>query len=431
MSGSRRVTEPARARREKASSRTSLRGGSILSAQERANLEAESSIRPGASAGGRPRICHVCAGHSADDGRVFHRACAALAAAGYEVHLLARADGDSPYVRQGVTIHPLPRWRSRADRLRNRWRIARQAADLDPDLFHVHEPELLGPVLARAGSRPVIWDAHESYLDILLDRAWIPRWTRPAARLAWDIRERSLVRRCAAVIAATDRVACRYRPLHERVVTVANYPDLRDLEDLPAAPRDAATCVYAGTIVPNRGLPQVFAALALLRQRGLDVRLSLAGSGEAQYLRELLAQLESSGIGDLVSYHGVLPRREALALQGRSGVGLIPGLPVGNNLAAVPVKMVECMALGLPVVFSDFPSHREVAGEHSAGIPVDPTSAQQIADAIERLVRNPGLARRMGENGRRAVREHFHWGLEREKLLGLYRTVLAAPPPPG
>ena len=141
------------------------------------------------------RVCHVCSGHTADDSRVFHRECVALAEAGYDVHLIATASRDRTCCDRGVTIHPLAEPSSRRQRLARRTRVARIAAHLDPDLFHVHEPELLGPVIARAGKRTVIWDVHEFYLDILMDRHWIPRWLRPVARIAWDVRERQLVQR--------------------------------------------------------------------------------------------------------------------------------------------------------------------------------------------------------------------------------------------
>jgi glycosyltransferase involved in cell wall biosynthesis len=258
-----------------------------------------------------------------------------------------------------------------------------------------------------------------------MDRRWIPRGLRLLARLAWDLRERTLLRRCAAVVAATDRVADRYRPLHRNVVTVANYPDLSDLEAVPANVRDETTCVYAGTILPNRGLMEVMEALAILQKKGLDVKLSLAGNGSKDYLRVLFDRAEQLGVSSRVSYAGVLSRQDALLLQSRAGIGLVPGLPVGNNLAAVPVKMVECMALGLPVVFSDFPSHQEVAGEYQAGTAVNPTSPAAIAGAIENLVSHPALAREMGERGRRAVHERFNWSSERAKLLGLYEKILS------
>ncbi len=114
------------------------------------------------------KICHVCNGHTVDDGRVFHRACCALAKAGYEVHLLAQGSGTKTYEEKGVIIHPLPECGSKNGSGTARASLVAQlAADLKPDLFHVHEPDLLGPVIARAGSRPVIYDVHESYLDML------------------------------------------------------------------------------------------------------------------------------------------------------------------------------------------------------------------------------------------------------------------------
>ncbi len=138
------------------------------------------------------RICHVCIGHSADDGRVFHRACCELAKAGYEVHLLAQGKGTQPYKEKGVIIHPLPKSETRLQRYRSSSRVAQLAADIKPDLYHVHEPALLGPVIARAGSRPVIYDVHESFLDMLTENAWLPFWAKPVARMVWDHWERRL-----------------------------------------------------------------------------------------------------------------------------------------------------------------------------------------------------------------------------------------------
>src|SRR5215510_7527360 len=115
------------------------------------------------------RVCHVCSAHSVDDVRVFHRECVTLAEARYDVHLVATGKTANAYSSQGVTIHPLVEAQSRRERLARRVFVAEKAASLKPDLFHVHEPELLGPVIARAGARPVIWDVHESYLDVLVD----------------------------------------------------------------------------------------------------------------------------------------------------------------------------------------------------------------------------------------------------------------------
>jgi glycosyltransferase involved in cell wall biosynthesis len=370
------------------------------------------------------RVCQVCSAHDEDDGRIFHHTCTSLAGAGYEVHLIAAGKEEAVYYKQGVTIHPLPACPSRRARFARRSEVAKMAADLEPDLFHVHEPELLGAVIAHARRRPVIYDVHESYRDVLMQREWIPRWARPLAAFAWDQRERQLVRHCAAVVAATERVAHRYRTLHPTVQVIANYPDLVEIQDLPARRRNPATCVFTGNLCDNRGLTQVIEALAILRERGLAVPLELAGTARPEsYLERLLKEADRWGVRQQVSYHGAVSRAGALAIQSAASIALVPHLPVGNNLLAVPVKMVEGMALGLPLVYSNLASHLEFIGSSGAGLAVDPTQPGEIADAIQRLLDDPDLARRMGEAGRRAVWERYNWSAERVKLLDLYHAI--------
>lgn len=374
------------------------------------------------------RVCHVCSAHPADDGRVFHRACVSLAEAGYEVHLIAQGPGAEEYKEQGVVIHPLQEWQGRMSRLAQRSRVADRAAALKPDLFHVHEPELLGPVLARAGSRPVIWDVHESYLDVLVERQWIPSAAKLVVRSAWDWRESRLVARCAGVVVVTERIAGRYRRLHKRVSIVANYPDFAKFTGLPTVARDGKTCAFVGGIDPDFGLGETIAALGLLKQRGLAIPLVLAGiPASSNYIAQLKAEANRLGVKGLVSYKGVLPKPDALLLQNACSIGLVPYLPLRNSMVGLPNKLLESMAVGVPVVYSNFPSYQEVAGTYRAGVAVDPTRPEEIANAIEYLVKNPEAAREMGQNGRRAIRERFNWGIERVKLLDLYNAILGGP----
>jgi glycosyltransferase involved in cell wall biosynthesis len=366
----------------------------------------------------------VCSAHDDDDSRVFHRACVSLAAAGYEVHLIATSKAAVPYLRSGVHVHPLPMV-GRRERLLRRSRVASLAAGLKPDLFHVHEPELLGPTLRRAEGRPVLWDVHESYMDVLMQRDWIPRWLRPTVRRTWDRRERSMLLGCAGVVAATEPIAGRYRELHSRVCVVANYPRRPTDANPSRVPGDGPTCAFAGSLSPDRGLFEVIEALGILRSRGTLVRLALAGRPVADgFLRSLFDRARDRGVEGLVSYHGVLPKEEVARFHGAATLGVVTYLPTGNSIAGLPTKLLECMSLGLPVVFSDFPVYREVAGVTGAGIPVDPKDCVQIADAIEALVKNPGAAKAMGDRGSRAVRERFNWEAEWPKLLEMYRLVL-------
>jgi glycosyltransferase involved in cell wall biosynthesis len=283
-------------------------------------------------------------------------------------------------------------------------------------------------MLAKAGSRPVIWDSREPFEILLREREWIPAPLRPVAAWLWDRQERRHVRRCAAVITVTEPIAKRYRTMHERVVVLANFPRVESLP-APSTARDGKTCVYAGTINPLRNIETILRAFSLLRSRGLDVPLALAGRPASQeYLAEILAEAEQLGVRDLVTYHGILSHRDTLRLENEASISLVVHLPFPSALIGMPVKMVECMAMGVPLVLSNIPINHEVAG--AAAIAADPTSAESIADAVECLVRDPDLAQRMGEAGMQAVRERLCWEVEQEKLLQLYAELVGVPSEP-
>ena len=121
----------------------------------------------------------------------------------------------------------------------------------------------------------------------------------------------------------------------------------------------------------------------------------------------------------------MLTANQVVDLLKNASVGLVPHLPYGNNLSAWPVKMFEFMASGLPLVYSDLPSHREIVGDRSVGIAVDPTNPETIANAIEFLVLHPDSAKRMGENARMAIKQRLNWESESKKLLSLYEEILS------
>lgn len=370
------------------------------------------------------RVCQVCSGHQVDDGRVFTRASMALAGAGYEVHLIAADRSNTiQYECNGVIIHPICALTSNTARMKRRSEVAKMAAALNPDIYHVHEPELLGSILSIAKYKPVIWDVHESYLNTIMDRAWIPAPAKPVLRALWDISERRLVKKCAAVFAATDLVAERYHSLHPKTFTIANFPDLSEISALAEAPTQPDTCVFTGSVSENRGLRQAVMAISVLNQRGIRMKLIIAGTSSEELIDELQELAENEQIGDLVEYKGELPRPDALRLANSCGIGIIPHLPYGNNLLAWPVKMIEYMAMGIPVVYSNLPCHESLLQGANVGLSVDPKDPVQIADALEKLSKDHSLAKQLGNAGRELAQEKLNWTAESTKMLAVYKEI--------
>ena len=77
------------------------------------------------------------------------------------------------------------------------------------------------------------------------------------------------------------------------------------------------------------------------------------------------------------------------------------------------------------MVASNFPLWREIVEGNNCGLCVDPLNPKEIAKAIEYLLTHPEEARRMAENGRRAVEEKYNWEQESERLLAVSEELLS------
>ena len=81
------------------------------------------------------------------------------------------------------------------------------------------------------------------------------------------------------------------------------------------------------------------------------------------------------------------------------------------------------MAIGLPVITSNFELYKNVVEKYNCGICVNPLDTQEIANAIIYILNNPSKVEEMGENGKQAVQENYNWAIEQQKLYRLYSAL--------
>lgn len=346
--------------------------------------------------------------------------CRSLAAAGHDVSLVV-ADGKGEEERDGVRIIDAGRSRGRLDRMMGGTRrVLRRAIEIDADLYHLHDPELLpvALVLKKRGKR-VIFDAHEDLPRQILSKYYLhPAIRRPLSAVVGRF-ERFACRRLDHVVAATPAICSKFAAIGAPSTEISNFPVLGELDADVSWPEKAIEVCYVGGITAIRGIRQIVSAMGLSQSAA---RLNLAGVFPEKDVR---LAVEGSPGWARVNELGVLSRTDVKAVMGRSLAGLVTFLPEPNHIDAQPNKMFEYMSAGLPVIGSDFPLWREIIEGNDCGICVDPLDPAAIAAAIDRLVENPELARKMGENGRRAVIERYNWAIEERKLLALYAKVLS------
>jgi len=171
--------------------------------------------------------------------------------------------------------------------------------------------------------------------------------------------------------------------------------------------------LFVGTLEPRKNVVRLIRAYRRVASRGAPHALVLAGPMGWRH-QALLKELALEAPGEIVLTGAASPTdRDALFRE--AAVFVYPSLYEGFGL-----PVLEAMARGAPCVVSTASSLPEVAGE--AAVPVDPRSVAGLAEAIERVINDRGLAQRLGQAGRaRAAR--YSWEDTARLTLEVYKSV--------
>ena len=376
------------------------------------------------------RIAHLTSAHPRHDTRIFVKQCRSLAAHGHEVTLVV-ADDRGDELTDGVRIVDVGRLAGRLNRvLRTTRRVLDAALALDAEVYQLHDPELIpaGLVLKRMG-KTVVFDSHEDVPAQLLGKPYLGRLSGQMLSRSFGAYERFACSRFDGIIAATPFIRDKFLRINQRTVDVNNYPLPAEFDAAALWADKRPEVCYVGSIAAIRGIRELVRACDLLRS---PARLALAGQFSEPALEVEVAAYPG---WQRVDRHGHLDRAGVRAVMTRAVAGLVTLHPVLNYLDALPVKMFEYMAAGIPVIASNIPLWRGIVEGSGCGVCVDPADPAAIAAAIDHLVLHPELAMRMGENGRRAVLDKYNWLAESVKLIAFYdhlsRPPRTAPEPGG
>ncbi|OIQ49042.1 GDP-mannose-dependent alpha-(1-6)-phosphatidylinositol monomannoside mannosyltransferase [Pseudodesulfovibrio hydrargyri] len=205
----------------------------------------------------------------------------------------------------------------------------------------------------------------------------------------------------------------------EKIVLVYN-----SLSLLPETPErapggDTFRLLAAGRFVPKKGFDDLLAACALLRDRGLDFTLTLAGHGRlAGSLKQQAKRLDLTG---RVRFPGFLKHDELSELMRRSDALVMPCVigPNGDR-DGIPNVIMEAYAHGLPVIATDVAGIGEVVADGETGCLVGQHDPDALAGAILRLAAAPDEAARLAGNGRQRVLSMFDQEINARKLRELF-----------
>ena len=338
-----------------------------------------------------------------------------LSEAGYAITGISAGGPHVPILREhGIRHIPVPMTRSITPigDLAALWRLYRIMRDERFTIVHCHTPkaELLGQLAARLAGVPIVVDTFRG----IYDRAGGSRVQRRVlfamSRIAASCADLLLCQSREAMDALVREKFCE----PERIAFLGNGIDIREFsrDRLDASDLDAARTAlgidpsrpvvgFAGRLVREKGLLDLFAAMRLVRAQFPEAQLLVIGPTDPDKPDAVApAQAKEFKIDDGCVFAGL--RTDMPLLYGLMDVFVLP-----SSREGFPRAPMEAAAMGLPCVVTDIPGCREVVEHGRNGLLVPVGSPSALAGAISTLLTHKDLAERMGRSGRQKAIESF------------------------
>lgn len=274
------------------------------------------------------------------------------------------------------------------------------------DLMVIHDPELLPTALLVRGLRrkPVVFDVHEDFPAVARTRTWVPHWLRTP--LAWTVA--GVLRVAEAVLTITLAEGGYGRMFRHDHPVFPNHPDSDGYPPVQEQRRDEAVYLGDGTL-----------------QRGVDVAIGACSKAgvRLRVIGRVAPEVEAGAGGNKedIIMDGTLPNPDAIRLVSGASVGLVPLRDTPNYRHSQPTKLLEYLAVGVPVVASNLPGTRELVEGLEAVWLVEPGDVDAMASAISEARLESATQAAVDQAG--LIRQRYRWPAE--EVVAFYRSLIS------
>ncbi|MBI5302438.1 MAG: glycosyltransferase family 4 protein [Chloroflexi bacterium] len=299
---------------------------------------------------------------------------------------------------------------------------------------HLHEGALIGGVLSRLLRVPLVFDFQGSLTSEMVDHRFIaPRGAlfSHARAVEWWI-DRLPHHILTSSTNAANVLTNDFTVLPDKVTVLSdcvnaetflpvnNATSALAVDELRARlniPRERKTIVYIGLLAPYRGTDVLLESARQLLERGVNAHFVIAGFPNVEYYQARARELE---IAERVSFVGRVPYEDVPLWLSLGDVVVEPKMSATEAAG----KVLNYMAMGLPVVAFDIPVMREYLGDLGVYAPLGDATA--FANQIQALLDDPPRARDLGCALRARVIEKFSWERAGKEIEKVYDALTAS-----
>lgn len=359
------------------------------------------------------KVCHVTSVHRPTDKRIFERECTSLTKF-YDVTLIAPNVED--YEENGVHVKGVSLPKSRIKRMIGLDVVMKKMVEVDADLYHLHDPELIpiGLKIKKMGKK-IIFDSHENVPVQILSKPYLP--CRKLISCIYSFYEKKSFRKYDALVSVTPEIVDRLKKINSQTYMLTNYPVY---EEFIPDRRWYRKLVFAGAVSSNWGIHIIIDVI-----KNLDLSFEIAGPTSEDYLN----QLKVIPGWNKVNYHGRLNPSEVPDLLSQCSIGMAlesyDNPNAGYRKGSIGVtKIYEYMMAGIPVIATDLDNWIPIVEGNECGFCINRDDKDVIVEKIKYLLLHTDEAKRLGDNGRKAVKEKYCWQKQEEVLFKMYSQLL-------
>ncbi|MCC5579359.1 MULTISPECIES: glycosyltransferase family 4 protein [Microtetraspora] len=341
----------------------------------------------------------------------------ALIADGHFVSVIAPAGDDAPlepYVVSAGRAVPVP-YNGSVARLAfgflSAGRVRKWIREGRFDVLHVHEPAVpsLGLLACWVARGPIVATFHASYERSRAMSVAAPMLQSALEKITGRIAVSDAARKTLVEHLGGDAV------LIPNGVTVSRYAEA---EPLPGWGPDGDVIGFLGRMdEPRKGLPVLLSAFEILAEDRPNLRLLIAGPGDAADVLERVPKRFHDRVGLL----GMVSEGDKVRAYHSVDVFCAPNLG-GESFGIV---LTEAMSAGAPILASDIPAFRRVLGEGQAGALFETGDPEALAKEAARLLDDPERRAKLSDEARHAVRK-YDWSTVARDVSRVYETVTDA-----
>jgi len=289
-------------------------------------------------------------------------------------------------------------------------------------IAHFRDPWSGVPILSRPQRYATVFEVN-ALPSIELPHAYAGLAPRTLEKLR--AAELFCLERCDAIVTPSDttrRLLVSLGTAAEKITVVPNGADLPGLCARPSG-APAQYLIYFGALQTWQGVDTLLRAFALLAD--MDLGLVVCGSFRSREARRMERFAERLGVAERIVWRWELSTAELQPWIAHAQLSLAPLRECARNVTqgCAPLKILESMAAGVPVIASDLPPVRELIRDGVEGRLVAPDRPAELARAIRVLMAYPDRRRALGERARERVAAEFTWERSLRTLRGVYEQV--------